>query len=1137
MLSRLSMSSSNASSTGRPRRFPRRLILLAVIALLIAGWFLHPPVVERLTRYLIEREATRASLQVEIGEIQSHLARPLVASKIRLRAKDSDTSRTAAEIGRVVITLNWPWRALFGERRWIRFAAVENLRGVFDCGTPPAAAKLASNSSATRRPATEKGSRLPYLPETVRVSRASFEILAGPQSYFVEDLSAEFSEDALNSFSAASAEIHVGTVNENLGALKGVTAWKAGTLYLADMPLREGIRLDSFQLDLATPGHLALAAEAELFGGAFRGDMTLGGSEAPATVSVWTAGTQLKPLVKFLGGGSEADGILREARFTFRGDSAKPLDGQASLRLSADGFRWKERGWESLQVGASLSGRRLSVSDFTFRQKENKVTLDGELSLTEKWSELSQAQFLLNFSAKVENLGALAGLLGKPFDEMSGRTSLNGSINGRLGAINGFLSAEGSDMGFRDRPIESGRVEVTFVNSEAQVTQCELWSGSDYVRGKGSVQLMPPNQYSGEVQARVDDVAAYLGLLRTKQILPIQKGIAQVRWQGDGTATAHSGAFQVSLDKFVSSLTPSGLTGRFAGSYSPQNIYFSGVELEQGQLRFSTRATLAASGVKLQDSVLVARGKEIADAEVFLPLNPFAITSGKPLNDAVLADKPLYANVATRGALSVRDLLRLAGNDLPATGTLRFYLQASGNPAAPVIEGKLEGRGLSLESEQGKIPPSQLDASIRAAEGTARATGEWKLPGSPAASIAVETPLAYRVQDGSVSWWNPTDKISGKLEVPRLDLSSLRPLFSGIHKLSGVLSAKISANGTAEQPAFEGDATLTDGSLILTPKSPPLEKIKASIRIEPTQVFLKEATGLMGSGTFSANGGVLIGDTYKRASKFSFTGTKILLASEPGLRIPANVDIEAAGDSEGGLVQGSIRFTEADFSQKLEITPVLVPSPAKAEVLPPPNLTASIPQFFANWKLNVEVKNDGRFSLGGTESLGELVPDLRLAGTVAKPLPIGKISLVEARANFPFTTLLIPDGTISFLETAPWIPQLDIQGTAQALDLEVQAYAYGPLNERRLILRSDPPLPQGELVTLLTTGLTPGVLGMNPSSLVLRPFARQLEVAPEPTTQRGRAQLWQALALEDAREGSSLLGPRLSYLFRLVAPK
>lgn len=1139
MLVRLSMSSSNVSTTGRPRRFPRRLALVAALALLAAGWFLHPPVLERLTRYGLTREAARAGLQLEIGDIQAHLARPLVASKIRLRAKDSRVSRTAAEIDRVVLTLNWPWRAFFGERRLIRFAAVENLRGVFDFASSAPAKPSGPPTSASAPKSASPSSLLPFFPETVRVSRASFEILARRQSYFVEDLSAEFSEEALGTFSASAAEIHAGSIGENFGALKGVTAWKDGTVYLADLVLREGIRIDNFQAELARPGQLALTVEAEIFGGAMRGDLTLGSREAPATISVWAAGTQLQPLIKLLGWGGDTDGVLREARFTFRGDPARALDGQASLRLSAEEFRWKGRGWESLQVGANLSSRRLSVSDFTFRQKENTLAVNGDLMLTEKWSDISRAQFLLNVTASVKNLGELAGLFGPPFHEMSGRMSLSSSINGRLGAINGFLSAEGSEMGFRDRPIESGRVEMVFANSEAQVTQCELWNGRDYVRGKGSVQLMPPHQYSGDVQARVEDVAAYLGLLRTKNILPIQSGIAQIRWQGDGTATAHSGAFQIALDKFVSSLTPSGLTGRFAGTYSPQNIYFSGFELEQGQLRFSTRATLAGSGVKLQDSVLLARGREIADAEIFLPLNPFGIAAGKPLNSAVLADKPLYANVATRGALGVRDLLRLAGNDLPAVGTVRVNLQASGNPASPVIEGKIEGRGLGLETEGGKIPPSQLDATVRATDGLARVTGEWKIPGSPASTLTLETPLAFRTKDGGVSWWNADDKISAEVAFPRFDLSLLRPLFPRVHRLAGILAGKIRVAGTAVKPEFVGEFSLTDGRLQAAEKSPVIDHVAATARATASALTIEKLTGDVGGGPFEARGEISLAEP---AYKLTFSGTKILLASEPGLKLPANIDLEASGTAQNGLVQGSVRFTEAEFSKKLEVTPVLLPAALKDETVLPPRFTGRVPQPFAAWKLDVAVKNDTRFSLGGASSSGELIPDLRLIGTLGQPVPVGRISLVEARAYFPFTTVVIPKAEISFLENAPWIPQLDLRGTARALDYEVQAYAFGPLTERRLILRSDPALPQAGLVTMLATGLTAGVFSQQTSPLTVRPFARQLELSEpgrleisadgESAAPRGRVQLWQALSLENDGTGFGLLGPRLSYLFR-----
>ncbi len=117
-------------------------------------------------------------------------------------------------------------------------------------------------------------------------------------------------------------------------------------------------------------------------------------------------------------------------------------------------------------------------------------------------------------SASIKNLGALAGLLGSPFDEMTGRMSLSSSISGQEGKLGGYLSMEGSNMGFRKHPIESGRVEVAFANTEAQIAQCELWSGGDYLRAKGAVDIASPHNYSGEVQASLRDIASYVDLVR-----------------------------------------------------------------------------------------------------------------------------------------------------------------------------------------------------------------------------------------------------------------------------------------------------------------------------------------------------------------------------------------------------------------------------------------------------------------------------------------------------------------------------------------------------------------------------------------------------------------------------------------------
>mgnify|MGYP003693971081 CR=1 FL=1 len=165
--------------------------------------------------------------------------------------------------------------------------------------------------------------------------------------------------------------------------------------------------------------------------------------------------------------------------------------------LAADGFRLNKRGWESLELGARMIHRRVAVSDLVLKQKENTLAASGEFSLDQGWLGMAKAPFLLHLTASINELGALAGLFGSPFDEMSGRMSLSGSINGQAGKLGGFLTLEGSQMGFRKQPIDSGRVEVSFAGSEVQVTQCEFWSGEDFVRAKGNVEIECPSHLCG----------------------------------------------------------------------------------------------------------------------------------------------------------------------------------------------------------------------------------------------------------------------------------------------------------------------------------------------------------------------------------------------------------------------------------------------------------------------------------------------------------------------------------------------------------------------------------------------------------------------------------------------------------------
>lgn len=670
---KLPQKSSKSSSL---RSLWRAGIILLVVALTF--WVFHPAMIVAGMRFGLSRWAASTEMQWQAGAIQMERGGPLVVEGLEIWANDPKGSCSAVKVDRIEMDFRSLWRVLMKRTRVVEVLTVDGLTGVVDL-----------------RSGKAENLAMPLRAELMNWQRANLEILTTRGKLELKGLSANFSERNVGQISVESARVESAYGQKNFGPLEGVTAWKGGILYLADLPLFQGVTLDNFHLRFVGLGGMAFGLQVAIEKGSLWVDGTFDGTEVD--VALWGSGIELAPLPAFLGWPGEAEGLLQEGRLTFRGDPQKPLDGQASLRISAKGFLWNKRGWETLTVGANLIHRHLVLNSFELRQKENAVTANGEMSLEEAWPSVAKAPFLLNVSAAIKDLSALAALVGPPFDQMSGRMSLSSSLSGRKGRLKGFLSLEATEMKLWKQKFESGRVEVTFAQDEAQVTQCEFWSGQDHLNAKGTIALESPNAYSGAIKARVGDVGPYRDFLSQRAVSPLDGGVVRLDWEGDGTRSAHSGAFSLALDDFISALTPGGLTGSFEGTYSPENVYFSVFDLKRGQGRFTTTATLARSGLGLKNAVLREKNQVVATGEIFLPMNPFAVFAGTPVSEAMVPDKAVYLRLETKEPLRLRDIARLSGQKAHLGGTVRGKMNAEGLFSALQVTGKLEGRDLSMD--------------------------------------------------------------------------------------------------------------------------------------------------------------------------------------------------------------------------------------------------------------------------------------------------------------------------------------------------------------------------------------------------------------------------------------------------------
>lgn len=1144
------------------RKRGKYLLFATLAAVLVVVCVFHGLLLEKAIRFGLASAGEAVGLVVEVGQINVRLGSPVVLEKVRVRAKDPAVSRTAAKLGRVEIFVNWPM-AMFGKSgRLLREASVMDGWIVMDQrreALPSGEPMRRLTDSARQR---EADYVLWALPQRLVLGNIGYDVLWDGGSFGIRDVNADFDEAALGQFTAAGMELRLEDVRQVFAAQQSTTAWKNGEAFLADLTIRKGMTIDNLSVQLSRPGGVGVDVHAVVFGGSLRGGAFFGEwrGEPGVDAAVWASGFDFTEVSEFFGFEGKARGVLTEGRFTFRGNPDRPLDAEASLRLAAEDFRWGDRGWKTLESSVSLINRRLSLGELQLRQEENSVSANGELALSGDWKDVASSPFLLNVSASIYDMAALGELLGHPFDELSGRMTVSAVLNGRAKMVDGFLSVEASKMAVRGRSVESGKLDVLFAGGEARVQRLELWSSGDYVTGEGAVALRFPNTYNGQFQGRVKDLGEYAWL--PENPLPVTSGGLQFRWTGDGTRNAHSGAFQIALDQLISEWTPEGMTGRFSGTYSPGNIYFGGFELEKDNTSVVMQATLAESGIRL-DEVEIRRGKkQLASGELFLPLNPFEMMVGKTLSESILPATALHARMQTVGDLDLADLFLSFGQKSPILGSLRGEVLASGKPDSLVIKADVKGKG--LHPTEGTAPVSELSLTVDAMDGVAKASGVLLPKGLSPITLTLAAPLGLITgPDGLPRLMNPEGNLAGKIDIPQTDLALLRPFLPGLQSVTGSLSAQIDIAGTVTSPDFQGSLFLQNGHIEVAEQVPAIEKIEASFRFVNQGLQIQYFTGEVGAGPFQISGGISLVDFQNPIYDLTLEGSKVLLHRSTDFRLRSDISLTAKGSNEGGRVEGSVGIVDGRLFRRLEITPLIAPSPSEsARPFTAPNFSGMVPAPFDAWTVQVSIKNTTPFQIIGNIAAGEIQPDLVVTGTLGNPWPVGHVLLYGARAFLPFTTMEIREGRIDFMESNPWMPILDVRGFAQALDYDIRLHAIGPLSEGNLTLRSDPPLSQEAIILLLTTGIAPGFhagAGFGEAAvgqggmLLLRTLLRQFDIQGVDTESllnrlqvsavppqlpgdaaglRARLQIWRGLSVMTEQDDLGFYNIGATYRFR-----
>lgn len=1020
-------------------------LLLALVALL------QGPVARLLVEQWLSWWGRQAGGEIRAGQVRGDFFRPLVLGEVEFAAADG----TRLTVGEVRISLAGPrtwWTKSF---RLVESLSLRGVRGEVMVG---------SGDEADAR-MTDRWFSWPDVPGPSVLSLADAEvaITARDWSAALRGVEVVLDEERPGMLRVPSAELRIGGWRRELSGLQARTAWREGTIYVADLSLAENVTVDAFSW---RPGRAPTAAlEARAFGGYVYADWSRA-EETKAALYVLNLSLEEARVFAELDG--QAAGTLDVAKLTFNGDPSNPWSGQLAVRVEARDFAWRDTALEELTVGLSVAGRRVRLNEAVLRQKANTLSLRGTATLPSDRLAWRDMPFEFETSAEVRDLRALGRLFGPPWDELSGGFTLAGRGSGRPSDGEGWLKLRAWELRARGMPPGSWQADLRLEGRDLKLVALEAQSGVNFARGHGRLSLDDSLTYAGRLEMRVREVARYLEPLGRRAPDWAREGGVLLFWDGDGTARSHSGVATLELVKFSGDLNPVPVNAKLSASYSPGNIYVSRFLLDRGALSLSSTLYFGAKGLSVQGLQLFDGRTRLLRGELFLPLSLEAVLARRPWPETVLADGGVYAFLRSDD-LELGSLVQLFGQDTKLRGRADLQLDAQGPWGEAEVDGRLVVTGWRADLPALRIPESRANVNFQLKDHRASVAAAWQPGGGRPWRLEMKLPMLGQTADGGWTLLDAGEPWEAELEIPPTDVAPLAPRVAGMRATAGSLRAELRGAGTTERPQLDGTVEWKDGRVEWAPSWSALEQFEGRAVFAGTGAVFEEARATLGGGTVGLAGGVDFTDRRNLAWELLWRGEEARIYEDENVRVQGAIDIGARGNRDGGNIRGTLGLDGSAVLRGLVVTPQL--GAVRGPEASAPFRVTSGP--WRDWALEVKLGASQALVVGREGEGGAVVPELFLRGTPSAPLLSGTVRVDRLAVGFPARGRIDLSGAVHFTREKPWSPVLDLTGRGEAGPYDLRAGAFGPLGERRLLVSAAPPLTAEQIVLLLNTGVAP----------------------------------------------------------------
>ncbi|HXE05963.1 MAG TPA: translocation/assembly module TamB domain-containing protein, partial [Bryobacteraceae bacterium] len=280
----------------------------------------------------------------------------------------------------------------------------------------------------------------------------------------------------------------------------------------------------------------------------------------------------------------------------------------------------------------------------------------------------------------------------------------------------------------------------------------------------------------------------------------------------------------------------------------------------------------------------------------------------------------------------------------------------------------------------------------------------------------------------------------------------------------GTTTFQVEAHGPVTNPSMQGRVDFQNCSLSLGDLPNGLSQMRGTLVFNQNQLQVKSLTAMSGGGLLSV-GGYL---AYRHGifADLNVSGQGIRIRYPQGISSLTDGKLRLEGPQNNLLLSGNLMITRFTISPELDMVALAAQANAAVEKIAPPEAPSN------HIRLDVHITSSPQLNFQNAYAKLAGDVDLHLRGTMANPSLLGNVSITEGAATIAGTRYELERGEISFTNPVRIEPNIDVTATARVSGYDITLDVHGTPARMTVNPRSDPPLPEADVISLLALGHT-----------------------------------------------------------------